>query len=215
MTAAYAGCLHAISRLGLIWHGLSNQLAVAAAPALEAVANAMAAMASRTGPLGTAIAVLFDNIGRLTTYAATFAAMLAGRWVAGMAAAALSVRGLATALMVMRGALIPDLDLRQIENRFAGAAEGAATAAKVAFDRAFADNPLSVPDLGLTGMADAGRARAAASRTDAYDLAVRATGRPSRRGLRRPGFVPDILEGHGWLVQVDPGTVVYGAARAQ
>ncbi|MFZ3582165.1 phage tail tape measure C-terminal domain-containing protein [Loktanella sp. DJP18] len=96
----------AISRLGLIWRGLSNQLAVAAAPALEAVANAMAAVASRTGPLGIAIRGLFDNIGRLTTYAATFAALLAGRWVAGMAAAALSVRGLATALVLLRGALI-------------------------------------------------------------------------------------------------------------
>lgn len=96
----------AISRLGLIWRGLSNQLAVAAAPALEAVANAMAAIASRTGPLGIAIRGLFDNIGRLTTYAAAFAAFLAGRWVAGLAAAALSVRGLATALVVLRGALI-------------------------------------------------------------------------------------------------------------
>ncbi|HBG97366.1 MAG TPA: phage tail tape-measure protein, partial [Rhodobacteraceae bacterium] len=96
----------AISRLGLIWRGLSNQLAVAAAPALEAVADAMAAVASRTGPLGIAIRGLFDNIGRLTTYAATFAAFLAGRWVPGMAAAALSVRGLATALVVLRGALI-------------------------------------------------------------------------------------------------------------
>lgn len=96
----------AISRLGLIWRGLSNQLAVAAAPALEAVANAMAAVASRTGPLGIAIRSLFDNIGRLTTYAATFAAFLARRWVAGMAAAALSVRGLATALVLLRGALI-------------------------------------------------------------------------------------------------------------
>lgn len=96
----------AISRLGLIWRGLSNQLAVAAAPALEAVADAMAAVASRTGPLGQAIAGLFDNIGRLTTHAATFAAFLAGRWVAGLAAAALSVRGLATALVVLRGALI-------------------------------------------------------------------------------------------------------------
>ena len=96
----------AISRLGLIWRGLSNQLAVAAAPALEAVANAMAAIASRTGPLGIAIRGLFDNIGRLTTYAATFAAFLAGRWVAGLAAAALSVRGLATALVLLRGALI-------------------------------------------------------------------------------------------------------------
>ncbi|QYX58020.1 phage tail tape measure protein [Roseovarius sp. SCSIO 43702] len=96
----------AISRLGLIWRGLANQLAVAAAPALEAVADAMAAVASRTGPLGIAIRSLFDNIGRLTTYAATFAAFLAGRWVAGMAAAALSVRGLATALVLVRGALI-------------------------------------------------------------------------------------------------------------
>ena len=96
----------AISRLGLIWRGVSNQVAVAAAPALEAVADAMAVVASRTGPLGIAIRGLFDNIGRLTTYAATFAPFLAGRWVAGLAAAALSVRGLATALVVLRGALI-------------------------------------------------------------------------------------------------------------
>ena len=96
----------AISRLGLIWRGLSNQLAVAAAPGLEAVANAMAAVASRTGPLGITIPGLFDNMGRLTTYAATFAALLGVRWVARLAAAALSVRGLATALVVLRGALI-------------------------------------------------------------------------------------------------------------
>jgi hypothetical protein len=96
----------AISRLGMIWRGLSNQLAVAAAPALEAVADAVAAMARTTGPIGKAIQGLFANIGRLTTYATTFAALLAGRWVAGLAAAALSVRGLATALAVLRGALI-------------------------------------------------------------------------------------------------------------
>ena len=96
----------AISRLGLIWRGVSNQLAVAAAPALEAVANALASVARTTGPVGIAIKALFDNIGRLTTYAATFAGIMAGRWVAGMAAAALSVRGLATALVVLRGALI-------------------------------------------------------------------------------------------------------------
>ncbi|MGR3421458.1 MAG: phage tail tape measure C-terminal domain-containing protein [Paracoccus sp. (in: a-proteobacteria)] len=96
----------AISRLGLVWRGLSNQLAVAAAPALEAVADAMAALASRTGPLGMAISGLFDQIGRLSTYAASFAGFMAGRWVAGLAAAAVSVRGLATALVVLRGALI-------------------------------------------------------------------------------------------------------------
>ncbi len=96
----------AISRLGLIWRGVSNQLAVAAAPALEAVANALATVARTTGPVGIAIKALFDNIGRLTTYAATFAGIMAGRWVAGMAAAALSVRRVATALVVLRGALI-------------------------------------------------------------------------------------------------------------
>lgn len=96
----------AISRLGLIWRGVANQLAVAAAPALEAVANALATVARTTGPVGMAIKVLFDNIGRLATYAATFAGIMAGRWVAGMAAAALSVRGVATALVVLRGALI-------------------------------------------------------------------------------------------------------------
>ncbi|WP_210880142.1 phage tail tape measure C-terminal domain-containing protein [Roseovarius autotrophicus] len=96
----------AISRLGLIWRGVSNQLAVAAAPTLEAVANALAAVARTSGPLGTAIKALFDNIGRLTSIAATFAGVMAGRWVAGLAAAALSVRGLATALVVLRGALI-------------------------------------------------------------------------------------------------------------
>jgi hypothetical protein len=96
----------AISRLGFIWRGLSNQLAVAAAPALEAVADAMAAVASSTGPLGIAIRGLSDNIGRLAPYAATFAIFLAGRWVAGLAAAALSLRGLATALVVLRGAVI-------------------------------------------------------------------------------------------------------------
>ncbi|MBW6495682.1 MAG: hypothetical protein K0B16_14200, partial [Burkholderiaceae bacterium] len=96
----------AISRLGLIWRGVSNQLAVAAAPALEAVANALAAVARTTGPLGTAIKALFDNIGRLASIAATFATLMAGRWVAGLAAAALSVRGLATALVVLRGALL-------------------------------------------------------------------------------------------------------------
>jgi len=96
----------ALSRLGLIWRGVSNQLAVAAAPALEAVANALAAVSKTTGPLGQAIAGVFDNLGRLGAYAATFAAFFAGRWVATMAIAALSVRGLATALVIVRGALI-------------------------------------------------------------------------------------------------------------
>lgn len=97
----------AISRLGLIWRGLSNQLAAAVAPALEAIADAMASIAVRVLPaFGDAIRVVSENVARFATYAATFAALMAGRWVAGMAAAALSVRGLATAFVVLRGALI-------------------------------------------------------------------------------------------------------------
>jgi hypothetical protein len=96
----------AISRLGLIWRGLSNQLAVAAAPALEAVAGAMAAVARTTGPLGIAIRTLFENLGRLTAYATGIATLMAGRFVAAKIAAAVSVRGLAMALVILRGALL-------------------------------------------------------------------------------------------------------------
>jgi len=91
---------------GLIWRGLSNQLAVAAAPALESVADAMASVARATGPLGVAIRVLFDNLGRLTSYAAGIAALMAGRFVAASIVAAASVRGLAMALVILRGALL-------------------------------------------------------------------------------------------------------------
>jgi hypothetical protein len=96
----------AIAKLSLIWLGLTNRLTAAVAPALETVANALADMARGTGPLGGAISMVFDNLGRLATYATTFAAFMAGRWVAGMAVAALSVRGFATALVFLRGALI-------------------------------------------------------------------------------------------------------------
>ena len=96
----------AIAKLSLIWLGLTNRLTAAVAPALETIANALGDAARGTGVLGQAIMAVFDNLGRLTTYAATFATVMAGRWVAGLAAAALSVKGLATGLVVLRGALI-------------------------------------------------------------------------------------------------------------
>jgi len=96
----------AIAKLSLIWLGLTNRLTAAVAPALETVANALADMARGSGPIGGAITAVYDNLARLSTYAATFAAFMAGRWVAGLAVAALSVRGLATALVFLRGALI-------------------------------------------------------------------------------------------------------------
>ena len=69
----------AIAKLSLIWLGLTNRLTAAVAPALEAVANTLADMARGTGPLGQAINLVFDNLGRLATYASTFAALMAGR----------------------------------------------------------------------------------------------------------------------------------------
>jgi hypothetical protein len=96
----------AISRLGLIWRGLSNQLAVAAAPALEAVARCDGGCcqphraARHRDPRALRQHRPPDHLCR------HLRGLPRGRWVAGMAAAALSVRGLATALVVLRGALI-------------------------------------------------------------------------------------------------------------
>ncbi|MBV0891521.1 phage tail tape measure protein [Paracoccus sp. Z118] len=96
----------ALGTVSLAFEGLRNRIAVAVAPTIEALANAFVALASDGGILRMAIDALFGNLGRLASYAATFAAVMAGRWVAGLAAAALSVRGLATALVFLRGALI-------------------------------------------------------------------------------------------------------------
>lgn len=96
----------ALDRLSLIGLGLMNRLTAAVAPALEAIANALADVARGTGPLGAALNALFDNLGRIASYAVTFAGFMAGRWVAGLAAAALSVKGLAFGLVALRGALI-------------------------------------------------------------------------------------------------------------
>ena len=96
----------AIDRLGLVWLGLTNQLTVAVAPALETVANALAAATRAGGAFQTSISFLGENIGRISSITLVFAAFFAGRWVVALAAAALSVRGLATALVILRGALI-------------------------------------------------------------------------------------------------------------
>ena len=96
----------ALSRMGLLWRGISNQLAVAAAPALEAMANAMATIGKTTGPLGRAIKGLFNHIGEIATIAATFAAVLGGRLVISLAKAALGIKGVSFSLAALRGALI-------------------------------------------------------------------------------------------------------------
>lgn len=96
----------ALSRMGLLWRGIANQLAVAAAPALEAIANAMATIGKTTGPLGRAIKGLFNHIGEIATIAATFAAVLGGKLAIALASAALGIKGMSISLVALRGALI-------------------------------------------------------------------------------------------------------------
>ncbi|SHE63097.1 phage tail tape measure protein, lambda family [Ruegeria intermedia] len=96
----------ALVSIGQVFTGVRNRIAVALAPSLEAAANAFVAFASSTSPISRAFDAVLANLDRLAIYAGTFATFLAGRWVAAMAAAAFSVRGLATTLVVLKGALI-------------------------------------------------------------------------------------------------------------
>jgi hypothetical protein len=96
----------ALVSMGQVFIGIRNKVAVALVPSLEAMANAFVALASSTSPLSRAFDGVLANLDRLAIYAGTFATFLAGRWVAAMAAAAISVRGLATGLVFLRGALI-------------------------------------------------------------------------------------------------------------
>ena len=96
----------ALVSIGQVFTGVRNRIAVALAPSLEAVANAFVALASSTSPISRTFDAVLSNLDRLAIYAGTFASFLAGRWVAAVAVAALSVRGLATTLVVLKGALI-------------------------------------------------------------------------------------------------------------
>jgi hypothetical protein len=96
----------ALVSMGQVFTGIRNKVAVALAPSLEAMANAFVALASSTSPLSRAFDTVLANLDRLAIYAGTFATFLASRWVAAMAAAAISLRGLATGLVFLRGALI-------------------------------------------------------------------------------------------------------------
>ena len=96
----------AIDRLGLVWLGLTNQLTVAVAPALETVANALADATRKGGIFQTSIAFLGDHIGEIASIAGAFATFFAGRFVMALGAAALGVSGFSLSLTVLKGALI-------------------------------------------------------------------------------------------------------------
>ena len=96
----------AIDRLGLVWLGLTNQLTVAVAPALEMVANALADATRVGGVFQTSISFLGDHIGEIASIAGAFATFFAGRFVIALGAAALGVSGFSLSLTVLKGALI-------------------------------------------------------------------------------------------------------------
>ena len=96
----------AIDRLGLVWLGLTNQLTVAVAPALETVANALADATRKGGIFQTSIAFLGAHIGGIARIAGAFATFFAGRFLVALGAAALGVRGFALSLSILKGALI-------------------------------------------------------------------------------------------------------------
>jgi hypothetical protein len=96
----------ALGSLAMVFDGIRNQIAVAVAPAVTWLAQAFVTLASDGGTLRQTLDALSANTGRMASYSAAFASLMAGRWVAGLAAAAISVRGLATALVLLRSALI-------------------------------------------------------------------------------------------------------------
>ena len=96
----------AIDRLGLVWLGLTNQMTVAVAPALEVVANALADATRAGGIFQTSISFLGDHIGEIASIAGAFATFFAGRFVVALGAAALGVSGFSLSLTVLKGALI-------------------------------------------------------------------------------------------------------------
>ena len=96
----------AIDRLGLVWLGLTNQLTVAVAPALETVANALADATRVGGIFQISISFLGAHIGEISSIAGAFATFFAGRFVLALGAAALGVSGFSLSLTVLKGALI-------------------------------------------------------------------------------------------------------------
>uniref|UniRef100_UPI0040486483 hypothetical protein n=1 Tax=Yoonia sp. TaxID=2212373 RepID=UPI0040486483 len=96
----------AFSRIGVGIEAVSNRMAIAFAPALETISNAFVALVREGGGLRIVIDTLGESIGRIVSYAAGFAAILAGQWVIGMAAAVGATASLSGALVVLKGAIL-------------------------------------------------------------------------------------------------------------
>ncbi|WP_158966259.1 phage tail tape measure protein [Chachezhania sediminis] len=104
--AAMRDTKKAMSQIGVAMTGVRNQIAVAALPSLQAVADLLVQLTGQGGALSSMITVIMGNLDRLAAYAATaavgFGSYLAGAFVATQIGAV----GLAGALGLVRTALI-------------------------------------------------------------------------------------------------------------
>jgi hypothetical protein len=76
------------------------------APAMRAMAEAIAAAFQETEPLGRALGALGENLDRIATYAATAAGLFGARLAAGLALSAVRVLALVKGLQLLRFAII-------------------------------------------------------------------------------------------------------------
>jgi hypothetical protein len=96
----------AISALSLAWTGLSNQLAVSAAPALQATAERLGDILSVTGPVGSVLQALAGNLDTVAQTVTVLAGFVAGRYVVALASAVKATGALTSATVLARGAMI-------------------------------------------------------------------------------------------------------------
>lgn len=89
-----------------VFRGFGNLLGAAVAPIIERTANAFVSLSQEGAPLNNVVRMVAANMERLMTYATTFAAFMAGKWVAAFVAARVATISLSTALGVFRAALI-------------------------------------------------------------------------------------------------------------
>ena len=96
----------AFSRMGFVTEAVSNRLAIAFAPALQAISVAFVSLMQEGGGLRVVIDALGANIGTIASVAASFATFMAVRWVAGFVMAAGATTGLTGGLALLRGAIM-------------------------------------------------------------------------------------------------------------
>jgi hypothetical protein len=104
--AALRDMRSAVVQAGQVLTGFGNQIAVAIAPVVAGLARAFTAAAAEGGVLRQALDLLRENASTVLGALSAIAALIAGRVLATVAAFALGIRGAATALVLLRGALL-------------------------------------------------------------------------------------------------------------